>query len=82
MFRIIQECSLFIKNNHNFLISVLVSNAFPVFHKTGLISPPPPPVFIFSLFLDAQMSKENTTEECALLDWAESTHSSQMYVAF
>ena len=40
------------------------------------------PVFIFSLFLDAQMSKENTTEECALLDWAESTHSSQMYVAF
>lgn len=41
-----------------------------------------PPVLTFSLFLDAQMSKENTTEECALLEWAESTHSSQMYVAF
>lgn len=37
MFRIIQECALFIKNNHNFLISVLVSDAFPVFHKTGLV---------------------------------------------
>ena len=55
---------------------------FQFFIKQDWFSAPPPPVFIFSLFLDAQMSKENTTEECALLDWAESTHSSQMYVAF
>ena len=28
---------MFIKNNPNYLTSVLVSNAFSVFHKTGLI---------------------------------------------